>query len=59
MEQDAYKLHKPVRHHFKLNLVIVGNINELWQIDLADMKSMEKLIDGYRHLLICIEVFSK
>ena len=37
MEQDAYTLHKPVRCHFKRNRVIVGGIDELWQMDLADM----------------------
>ena len=59
MEQDAYTLHKPVRRHFKRNRVIVGGIDELWQMDLADMQSMQKFNDGYRYLLVCIDVFSK
>ena len=38
---------------------IVGGIDELWQMDLADMQSHAKENDGYRYLLVCIDVFSK
>ena len=48
MKQDAYTLHKLVRRHFKRNRVIVGGIDERWQMDLADMQSMQKFNDGYR-----------
>ena len=59
MKQDAYTLHKPVRRNFKRNSVIVGGIDQQWQMDLADMQSMQKFNDGYRYLLVCIDVFSK
>ena len=59
MEQDAYTLHKPARRHFKRNRVIVGGIDQQWQMDLADMQSMQKFNDGYRYFLVCIDVFSK
>ena len=59
MEQDAYTLHKPIQRHFRRNRVLVGGIDELWQMDLADMQSMQKFNDGYRYLLVCIDVFSK
>ena len=59
MKQDTYTLHKPVRRNFKRNRVIVGDIDQQWQMDLADMQSMQKLNDGYRYLLVCIDVFSK
>ena len=59
MKQDAYTLHKPMRRHFKRNRVIVGGIDQQWQMDLADMQSMRKFNDGYRYLLVCIDVFSK
>jgi transposase InsO family protein len=35
------------------------NIDQQWQMDLADMQSMQKFNDGYRYLLVCIDVFSK
>ena len=59
MKQDAYTLHKPMRRNFKRNWVIVGGIDQQWQMDLADMQSMQKFNDGYRYLLVCIDVFSK
>ena len=34
MKQDTYTLHKPARRHYKRNRVIVGGIDELWQMDL-------------------------
>ena len=59
MKQDAYTLHKPMGRRFRRNRVIVGGIDEQWQMDLADMQSMQKFNDGYRYLLVCIDVFSK
>ena len=40
MEQDVYTLHKSIRRHFKKNQVILGGIDQQWQMDLADMQSM-------------------
>ena len=59
MKQDTYTLHKPARRHYKRNRVIVGGVDELWQMDLADMQSHATENDGYRYLLVCIDVFSK
>ena len=59
MKQDTYILHKPIGHRFRRNRVIAGGIDEQWQMDLADMQSMQKFNDGYRYLLVCIDVFSK
>ena len=59
MKQDVYTLHKPVRRNFKRNHVLVGGIDQQWQMDLADMQSLKKYNDGYRYLLVCIDVFSK
>ena len=59
MAQDAFTLHKPVRRNFKRNRVLVSGIDEQWQLDLADMQSLKEYNDGYRYLLVCIDVFSK
>ena len=59
MKQDADTLHKPLLRHFRRNRVIVSGIDQQWQMDLADMQSMQKFNDGYRYLLVCIDVFSK
>ena len=59
MKQDTYTLHAPARRHFKRNRVIVGGIDEEWQLDLADVQSLMQYNDGYRYLLVCIDVFAK
>ena len=59
LSQDTYTLHKPARRNFRRNRVIVGGIDEEWQMDLADMQSLKQYNDEYRYLLVCIDVFSK
>ena len=59
MKQDTYTLHKPIHRRFKRNRVMVGGLDQQWQMDLADMQSIQKFNDGYRYLLVCIDVFSK
>ena len=59
MGQDTYTLHKPACQNFKRNRVIVGGIDNQWQMDLADMQSLKDYNDSYRYLLVCIDVFSK
>lgn len=56
---DTYTLHKPVRHKFRRNRVIVGGIDEQFQADLVDLQSLVKFNNGYRFLLTCIDIFSK
>ena len=57
--KDTYTLHKPVRHSFLRNRVIVTEIDDQWQADLVDISSLARFNKGYRFLLTCIDVFSK
>lgn len=57
--KDSYTLHKPLRHKFQRNRVIVGGLNEQFQSDLVDMQSLASYNDGYKYLLTCIDVLSK
>jgi len=57
--QDTYTLHKPIRRKFNRNRYIVNNIDELWQADLNDMRSLAKYNDGFNYILAVIDVFSK
>jgi len=41
------------------NKVLVSYIDELWQIDLADMSNIQKYNVGLKYLLTCIDCFSK
>ena len=52
-------MHKPVRKIFKKNRVMVGKINQQFQVDLVDMQSLSKYNDGYKYVLTCIDVLSK
>lgn len=57
--KDAYTLHKPARRHFRRNRIKVDFIDEQWEIDLADLTSLHEDNDGYKWLLVCIDVLSK
>ena len=56
---DAYTLHKAARVRFLRRKTCAKGINDLFQIDLADMSNISSHNDGYRYLLTCIDVFSK
>lgn len=56
---DAYTLHKPARRIFTRNRVVVGSIDQQWQIDLMDMQKLAKENKGYKYILTVIDVFSK
>ena len=57
--QQAYTLHKRCLKKFKRNKVISNGIDDLWQIDLADLQNVAKYNSNYRYLVTCIDVFSK
>jgi len=40
--QSKYTLHKPVRKNFPLNPYTVTNIDDVWDMDLADLRSLYK-----------------
>lgn len=58
-KKDSYTLHKPLRHKFTRNRVIVGGLNEQFQTDLVDMQSLASFNDNFKYLLTCIDVLSK
>ena len=52
-DQDAYSLQKPVKAKFKRARVITTGIDDLWDMDLADvsnLKSYKLLSEGHIHL---------
>ena len=56
---DTYTLHKPLNRKFKRERVIVGDINQEWQADLADMSWLRKANKNFKYFLLVIDVFSK
>lgn len=57
--QEVYTLHKPYRKRFSRNFYYVTFIDNLWQADLNDLRSLSKYNDGYKYILTVIDVFSK
>ena len=58
-DQDAFSLLQPVKYKFKRQRVVTRGIDDMWDVDLADMTNIAEHNDGHRFLLIVIDVFSK
>jgi len=58
-EQDDYTLDKPRRFRFPRRKTYSKGIGDLYQIDLVDLSILAPHNDGMRHLLTCIDFFSK
>ena len=58
-DQDAFSLLQPVKYKFKRQRVITRGIDDMWDVDLADVTNIFDHNDGHRFLLIVIDVFSK
>jgi Integrase core domain len=58
-KQKAYTLHRPRRKRFKRNFYNITNISDLWQTDLICWESLADHNDGYKYILVVIDVFSK
>lgn len=52
-------MHKPARKKFQRRRVWVSGIDDTWAADLADMSHLSKENDGYKYLLVIIDIFSK
>ena len=59
MSQRTITLHKPVRLKFERRKTIVNGIDQQWQCDLCDIQNLQAYNDGYKYLLVNIDVFSK
>lgn len=58
-QQDAYTLHKPVRRQFPRLHYNVDNIDDVWEADLVDVRSIKNYNDNVAYLLTVIDVLSK
>lgn len=53
------ELHRQARKNFIRRRVYVKGIDDLWQIDLADLSAYAKSNRGYKYILTVIDVLSK
>ena len=56
--QNTYTLHKPVCKSFPHNPYTVINIDDVWEMNLADLSSLSKYNEKYKYLLNVIDIFS-
>ena len=57
--QDTYTLHRRTRKKFHRNRIIVPGVDYQWQTDLIDIQKISKYNQGYRYILVCIDILSK
>jgi transposase InsO family protein len=58
-DQDAYSLLQPVKYKFQRQRIITRGIDDMWDVDLADMSNIANANEGNHFLLIVIDVFSR
>lgn len=57
--QLVNELHKPVRIHFKRRRTIIKGLDDLWQMDLAEMGNYARENKNFKYILVLIDCFSK
>lgn len=56
LSEPAYAIHFPIRKHFTRHRVLVYNIDELWNADLVDLRSLATRNRNYNYILTVIDV---
>lgn len=57
--QLVNELHKPARKNFPRRRTIIKGLNDLWQIDLAEMRPYARENKGFKFIMVVINCFSK
>lgn len=57
--QDTYTLHRSIRRKFRRARYNVQNIDDVWEADLVDLRSIKQYNNGNTYLLVVIDVLSK
>ncbi|KAL3117791.1 hypothetical protein niasHT_009837 [Heterodera trifolii] len=58
-KQRTYTLFKPKRNKFPRLKTVPSGLHTDWQCDLCIMDSLKEHNDGYRYILVCIDVLSR
>ena len=57
--QEAYSIQRPYRRPQNRTSIVVAGIDDQWSMDLADMIKYASYNDGYKYVLVVVDVFSK
>ncbi|XP_060557374.1 uncharacterized protein LOC132717822 [Ruditapes philippinarum] len=58
-DQESYSLTRGARRKYDRSRVIVEGIDSQWDMDLIDMVDLADKNDGYKYLLVAIDIFSR
>ena len=59
METLSKELHRRAVKTFPRRVVKAYHVNDIWAVDLADMKDVLAENDGYRYICTIVDVFSR
>ena len=62
LDQAAYSITKPApagKGKYPRHKTIVGDVDYQWQADLTDMSAYREYNEGYRYILMVIDIFSR
>ena len=57
--QNVYTVNRLVKRNFQRGRVIVSGIDDQWDIDLASFEKESEDNNGYKYLLVVIDIFSR
>ena len=58
-DQEPYSLTRSARRKYERSRVVVEGIDSQWDMDLIDMVDMAEQNDGYKYILVAIDIFSR
>ena len=58
-KQESYSRNKHAKRNFQRGRVIVGGIDDQFDADLASLSFYADDNDGYKYLLVVIDIFSR
>ena len=58
-KQDGFSLQKQIKRKFVKPRVIVSGIDTQWDVDTGYMNRYSKSNDGYKYIMLAIDIFSK
>ena len=58
-KQPTYTLHRRAFKRYPTRKYYVSDIDEQWQMDLADMVQVQNKNHGFRYILTCIDILSR
>ena len=58
-KQSTYTLHRRAFKRYPTRKYYVSDIDEQWQMDLADMVQVQSKNQGFRYILTCIDILSR